>query len=69
MIYVTADRQRVVREGDPEAAFGIAECDIDRLGLRPALEASQAEQSAPAPATPKRLAKPADKAVRVRSDK
>ena len=37
--HVTADWQRIVREDDPEAAFGVAPVDIDRLGLRPALEA------------------------------
>ena len=36
--YVTADRKRFVPAGDPEAAFGVAEADIDRLGLRDAYD-------------------------------
>lgn len=35
-LYVTADKKRFVPAGDPEAAFGVAESDIDRLGLRDA---------------------------------
>ena len=59
-LYVTADRKRFVPAGDPEAAFGVAPVDIDRLGLRDAYEDST---------KPKKAPKPANKMVRRHSDK
>lgn len=52
--YVTKDWQRFVPEGDPEAAFGVAPVDIDRLGLR---ERFDAFRNPPAEGSPR----PADK--------
>ena len=61
-LYLTADRERVVEEGDPDAAFlfvtpgkQISDADAERYGLKPArAEAKQADESdnkeAPAPA-------------------
>jgi len=57
-VYVTADRSRVVRMDDPEAAFGVAEADIDSLGLRAALDAFEAPEQL------KELPKPNDKAAK-----
>ena len=57
--YVTADWSRFVREDDPEARFGVAPVDIDRLGLRARLDAFLT------PATP---ARPADKRRRFPPD-
>jgi hypothetical protein len=65
-VYVTADWSRVVREGDPEAAFGVSEADIDRLGLREKVNALEAP---PEPEPPKRLPRPADKMIRRHADK
>jgi len=56
-LYVTADWSRFVEEGSPEAAFGVAPVDIDRLGLREAYERFVAPSA-------KEADKPADKAVR-----
>ena len=36
--YLTADRKRFVPAGDPDASIGVAEVDIDTLGLRDAYE-------------------------------
>jgi len=36
--YITADRKRFVPAGSPDARFGIAESDIDRLKLREAFD-------------------------------
>lgn len=47
--HATKDWSRIVREDDPEAAFVVAPADIDRLGLREALDAFLAP---PAPARP-----------------
>lgn len=58
--YVTADRSRFVREDDPEAAFGVAPVDIDRLGLRAAFDAFEAAEAPPAPPD-KTTPRPADK--------
>ena len=53
--YVTADWQRFVPEGDPAARYGVAPDDIDRLGLRPALDAfMDAGRSSPRPADKRR---------------
>lgn len=60
-LYVTADWSRFVREDDPEACFGVAPADVDRLGLRPALERFTKMADPPAD---KMLDRPADKAVR-----
>ena len=62
-LYVTADKKRFVPAGDPEAAFGVAEADIDRLGLRDAYDEFTK------PKKPKAMPKPADKAVRKHADK
>ena len=59
-LYVTADRKRFVPAGDPEAAFGVAEPDIDRLGLRDAFNDFT---------KPKALPKPSNKMVRKHRDK
>jgi len=59
-LYVTADRKRFVPAGDPEAAFGVAPVDIDRLGLRDAYDEFT---------KPKAIRKPANKMVRKHSDK
>jgi hypothetical protein len=64
-LFITADRKRFVPEGDPDAAFGVAPVDVDRLGLREALDAFLA----PEPEPPKQANRPADKMVRVHSDK
>ncbi len=61
--YVTADWSRFVPEGDSEARYGVAPVDIDRLGLREALDAFLA------PPPVKQLAKPADKAMKRPADK
>ena len=61
-LYVTADWSRFVEEGSPEAAFGVAHVDIDRLGLREAYERFIAPE--PVAPSPKEAAKPADKAAR-----
>lgn len=63
-LYVTADWQRFVPEGDPEAAFGVSHTDIDRLGLRDAYERSIA-----LPEPPKQAKPAADKMVRAHADK
>jgi hypothetical protein len=60
-LYVTADWSRFVPEGDPEACFGVALVDVDRLGLRPALERFTKMTDPPAD---KMADRPADKAVR-----
>lgn len=64
LLYVTADRQRFVPAGDPEAAFGVAPADIDRLGLREAYE----EFINPKPKA-KAVPAPANKMVRRASNK
>lgn len=61
--YVNADWSRFVSESDPEACFGVALVDIDRLGLRDALERFEAE------AEPKMQPRTADKMLRRPSDK
>ena len=58
-LYVTADWQRFVPEGDPDAAFGVALSDVDRLGLRSALDDFESKQAR----------KPADKQARKPSNK
>ena len=55
--YVTADWSRFVPEGDPEARYGVAPVDIDRLGLRERLEAFLEPPV-------KQASKPLDKAVK-----
>jgi hypothetical protein len=64
-LYVTADWSRFVREDNPEARFGVAPVDIDRLGLREAYE----RFIAPEPVTPKEAPKPADKALHKSANK
>lgn len=62
-LFLTADRERVVEEGDPDAAFllaapgkQISDADAERYGLKPKAkaEAKQADEpdnkEAPAPA-------------------
>jgi len=61
-LYVTADRQRFVPEGHPDAVFGVAPGDIDRLGLREAYEAFVGQKV-------KAMRHPADKAMRHPADK
>lgn len=56
-LHVTADWSRFVDESDPEARFVVAPDDVDRLGLRAALDAYQAP---PAPEPPK-ATQPPDK--------
>jgi hypothetical protein len=56
-LYVTADWSRFVEEGSPEAAFGVAPVDIDRLGLREAYERFVTPE-------PKEAPKPADKSAK-----
>jgi len=56
-LYVTADRKRFVPAGDPDAAFGVAAADIDRLGLRDAYEEFIKPEA-------KAMPKPKDKMVR-----
>lgn len=63
-VYVTADWSRVVREDDPEAAFGVDESDVEALGLRERLDAFLAP-----PEPPKQAPRPADKMVRRHADK
>ena len=64
--HVTRDWRRIVREDDPEAAFVVAPVDIDRLGLRGALEAFLAPAgNGEAPASPA----PADKTSPAPADK
>lgn len=60
-LYVTADG-RFVKEGSPEAAFLVASCDIDRLGLREAYEDFTKPKK-------KAMPKPSDKMVRKAQDK
>ena len=64
-LYVTADWSRFVREDDPEACFGVAPADIDRLGLRAAYErfVAPAAKQMPPPAD-KAMHKPSNKAAR-----
>jgi hypothetical protein len=68
-VYVTADG-RVVPEGDPEAAYGVQEKDLGRLGLAEPEPAPPPEvlKSANAPEDlepeAKELPKPSDKALR-----
>jgi len=66
-IYITADRKRVVPAGHADAAFGVAEPDLDRLGLREAYEAfiKPVEE----PPKPKAIKKAANKMARRPSDK
>ena len=59
-LYVTADRKRFVPAGDPEAAFGVAPVDVDRLGLRDAYEDFS---------KPKAMPKPSDKMARKPANK
>ena len=61
-LYITADRKRFVPAGDPDAAFGVAEADIDREGLREAYEAFTTLK-------PKAMPKPSNKMVRKHRDK
>ena len=70
LLYVTADRQRFVPAGDPEAAFGVAEADIDRLGLRDAYDefTKPKPKAQPAPAN-KMAARAANKAARKAANK
>jgi hypothetical protein len=68
-LYITADRKRFVPEGDPDAAFGVAPVDVDRLGLREALDAFLNPPVQPEPEAPKQAKQHADKAVRVHQDK
>lgn len=65
-LYLTADRERVVEEGDPEAAFllaapgkEISDADAEKYGLKPA---PAAEEKEAAPADNKQAAAPANKA-------
>lgn len=64
-LWLTADRERVVEEGDPEAAFlfatpgkDISDEDVERYGLKPARKAPAAD----APAEEKQAAPAANKA-------
>ena len=61
-LYVTADRKRFVPAGDPEAAFGVAEADVDRLGLRDAYQEFTKPKA-------KAMPKPRNKMVREHADK
>lgn len=56
-----------VPEGSVAAAFGVAEADIDRLGLREKLDAFLAPPPAPEP--PKQAKRAADKMLRAHDDK
>ncbi len=56
-LFITADRKRFVWPGDPEAAFGVAAVDIDRLGLRDAYDDFIKPK-------PKAMPKPSDKMAR-----
>ncbi len=63
--YVTEDWSRFVPEGDPEARYGVAPVDIDRLGLREKLEAYLNP-----PRVPEKMAeRPLDKAMKRPADK
>lgn len=76
--YVTADWSRLVPEGSPEAAFGIAEVDLARFGLS-ADSATAAEptdttftqdpEPADEKAEEKQAARPADKRARKPANK
>lgn len=65
-LYLTADRARLVEEGDPAAAFlfatpgkEISSSDAEKYGLKPA---AKAEEKEAAPADNKQAAEPANKA-------
>lgn len=71
-VYITADRKRVVPAGHKDAAYGVAEADIDRLGLRAAYDdfmAPPVEQKQAEPAENKMAPAPANKARRPRRRK
>ncbi len=67
--YVTADWSRFVPEGDAEARFGVAPVDVDRLGLREALDAFLAPAPPPPEPATKQAERPADKAMKRPADK
>lgn len=64
-IYITGDRKRVVPAGHRDAAFGVAEADIDRLGLRAVYDEYLAAKQAPKPED-KMAPAPANKARKPR---
>ena len=75
-LYLTADRTRVVEEGDPEAAFlfatpgkEISDADAEKYGLKPAKPAAPAEEKEAAPADNKQAAAPANKARKTAAKK
>ena len=73
-VYLNADRSKVVPEGSPDAAFGVAEADVAALGLTDALakfNVEQAEDYARRNTEPevKAVAAPANKAVKKPNDK
>ena len=63
--FVNADWTAFVPEGSTSAAFGVAETDVERLGLREQLDAFLA----PEPEPPKQAKRAADKMVRAHQDK
>ena len=76
-LYLTADRDRVVEEGDPEAAFlfatpgkEISHADAEKYGLKPAAKpAAKAEEKEAAPTDNKQAAAPANKARKTAAKK
>ena len=67
-LYITADRKRFVPAGDPDAAFGVAEADIDREGLREAYDEFTKPKAMPR--SPNKMASPPlDKAYKRSSNK
>lgn len=59
VVYVDETWSRIVPEGSPEARYGVQAKDLARLGLDPG----------PTEEAPKSADRPADKALRRRSDK
>lgn len=71
-LYLTADKSRVVEEGDPEAAFlfttpgkTISDADVERYGLAP----KKAKPPVEEPAEEKQAAPKANKARKSASNK
>lgn len=67
-LWLTSDRDRVVEDGDPEAAFllgtagkEIPDAEAERLGIEPASKKAQAEE--------KKADEPADKAAAAPANK
>lgn len=74
-LWLTADRERVVEEGDPEAAFlfatpgkEISDADAEKYGLKPA-KAKAAEAKQAEPAEDKQAPAPANKARKATTKK